>query len=339
MKHAPPAAAPDARAGAAELERKEAALYHALSELPSIVIAYSGGVDSALLAYAATRVLGEQALCVTADSPSYPDRHRQMALALAKDFGFRHEIVRTAEMERPEYRANPANRCYFCKHELYTHLSALARERGIPVIADGSNADDRGDYRPGRQAAREFGVRSPLDEADLTKDEIRELSRRAGLPTWDEPASACLSSRIPYFTEVTDEKLRMIESAEAVLRDLGSASAASVTTTVSPGSSSVPMKWRARPIPKSPPRSTASCASWIRTRDGGSPGLPAREPERSVAVASSLTLRTRLAALAALFLAAHLAFLPPTLEDIDSFNFAMGVRDFDVAHHQPHPPG
>ena len=221
MKHAPPAAAPDARAGAAELERKEAALYNALSELPSIVIAYSGGVDSALLAYAATRVLGEQALCVTADSPSYPDRHRQMALALAKDFGFRHEIVRTAEMERPEYRANPANRCYFCKHELYTHLSALARERGIPVIADGSNADDRGDYRPGRQAAREFGVRSPLDEADLTKDEIRELSRRAGLPTWDEPASACLSSRIPYFTEVTDEKLRMIESAEAVLRDLG----------------------------------------------------------------------------------------------------------------------
>ena len=221
MKHAPPAAAPDARAGAAELERKEAALYNALSELPSIVIAYSGGVDSALLAYAATRVLGEQALCVTADSPSYPDRHRQMALSLAKDFGFRHEIVRTAEMERPEYRANPANRCYFCKHELYTHLSALARERGIPVIADGSNADDRGDYRPGRQAAREFGVRSPLDEADLTKDEIRELSRRAGLPTWDEPASACLSSRIPYFTEVTDEKLRMIESAEAVLRDLG----------------------------------------------------------------------------------------------------------------------
>jgi len=221
VKHAPPAAAPDARAGAAELERKEAALYNALSELPSIVIAYSGGVDSALLAYAATRVLGEQALCVTADSPSYPDRHRQMALSLAKDFGFRHEIVRTAEMERPEYRANPANRCYFCKHELYTHLSALARERGIPVIADGSNADDRGDYRPGRQAAREFGVRSPLDEADLTKDEIRELSRRAGLPTWDEPASACLSSRIPYFTEVTDEKLRMIESAEAVLRDLG----------------------------------------------------------------------------------------------------------------------
>jgi uncharacterized protein len=221
VKHAPPADAPDTRAGATELSRKEAALYGTLSELPSIIVAYSGGVDSALLAYAATRVLGDQALCVTADSPSYPDRHRQMAMSLAKSFGFRHEIIRTAEMARPEYRANPANRCYFCKHELYTQLSSLAHDRGIPVIADGSNADDRGDYRPGRQAAREFGVRSPLDEADLTKDEIRELSRRAGLPTWDEPASACLSSRIPYFSEVTDEKLRMIESAEAVLRDLG----------------------------------------------------------------------------------------------------------------------
>ena len=114
----------------------------------------------------------------------------------------------------PEYRANPANRCYFCKHELYTHLTALPPSRRA-IVVDGNNADDRGDYRPGRQAAREFGVRSPLDEVDLTKDEIRELSRRAGLPTWDEPASACLSSRIPYHSEVTDEKLRMIERAEA----------------------------------------------------------------------------------------------------------------------------
>src|SRR5688572_31688240 len=124
-------------------------------------------------------------------------------------------------MARPEYRANPANRCYYCKQELYSHLSAIASERGIPVIADGSNADDRGDYRPGRKAAREFGVRSPLDEAGLTKDDIRELSRRAGLPTWDEPASACLSSRIPYHSEVTGEELRMIERAEASLRALG----------------------------------------------------------------------------------------------------------------------
>jgi uncharacterized protein len=200
---------------------KAASLTRALDRLPSLIIAYSGGVDSAYLAYAATRALGDRALCVTADSPSYPQRHREMAARLAAAFGFRHEFIRTAEMSRAEYRANPANRCYYCKHELYTHLTAIARERGIAVIADGSNADDRGDYRPGRQAAREFGVRSPLDEAGLTKAEIRELSRVAGLPTWDEPASACLSSRIPYFSEVTDAKLRMIERAEAVLRDLG----------------------------------------------------------------------------------------------------------------------
>ncbi len=206
---------------AASLERKEAALDLALRELPSLIVAYSGGVDSAYLAYAAHRALGSSVLCVTADSPSYPERHRQTARHVAEQFGFNHLVIQTAEMARPEYRANPANRCYFCKHELYTHLSSIARERGIPAIADGSNADDRGDYRPGRQAAREFGVRSPLEEAGLAKEEIRELSRRAGLPTWDEPASACLSSRIPYFSEVTDEKLRMIERAEAVLHDLG----------------------------------------------------------------------------------------------------------------------
>jgi uncharacterized protein len=203
------------------LTDKHAALRRILEGIPSLIVAYSGGVDSAYLAHLATDVLGSRALCVTADSPSYPDRHRQLALRLAARFGFHHEIIHTAELERPEYRANPANRCYYCKHELFTHLSAIARERGIAVIVDGSNADDRGDYRPGRQAAREFSVRSPLDEAGLTKSEIRELSRRAGLPTWDEPASACLSSRIPYFSEVTDEKLRTIERAEAVLRDLG----------------------------------------------------------------------------------------------------------------------
>jgi uncharacterized protein len=212
---------PSVPAGGTSLERKEAALYRALGELPSMIVAYSGGVDSAYLAYAATRTLGADALCVTAESPSYPERHRAIALSLAADFGFHHEFIHTAEMERPEYRANPANRCYYCKNELYSRLSTLALERGIAIIADGSNADDRGDYRPGRQAAREFGVRSPLDEAELTKDEIRELSRRAGLPTWDEPASACLSSRIPYFSEVTDEKLRQIEQAEAALRALG----------------------------------------------------------------------------------------------------------------------
>src|SRR5215208_8207836 len=189
--------------------------------MPSILVAYSGGVDSAYLAYAATAARPDAVLCITAASPSYPRRHRDLAVRIAREFGFQHEIINTAEMDRPEYRANPANRCYFCKHELYTHLSAIASDRNIAVIVDGNNADDRGDYRPGRQAAREFGVRSPLDAAGLTKDEIRELSRRAGLPTWDEPASACLSSRIPYFSEVTDEKLRTIERAENVLREHG----------------------------------------------------------------------------------------------------------------------
>jgi len=189
---------------------KERALREALSSLGSVIVAYSGGVDSAYLAWVANDTLGERAVAITADSPSYPERHRQMATRIAAQFGLRHEIIHTSELERPEYRANPANRCYYCKHELYTHLSRIASERHA-IVVDGSNADDRGDYRPGRQAAREFGVRSPLDEAGLTKDEIRELSRRAGLPTWDEPASACLSSRIPYESEVTDRKLRMIE--------------------------------------------------------------------------------------------------------------------------------
>jgi uncharacterized protein len=221
VTHAAPADARKSRPGTAALQDKEAALYRILADLPSVIVAYSGGVDSAYLAYAATRALAANALCITADSPSYPERHRQMAVRLATEFGFNHEFVRTNELERPEYRANQADRCYYCKDELYSTLSAIAQERGIATIADGSNADDRGDYRPGRQAAREFGVISPLDDAGLTKDDIRELSHRAGLPTWDEPASACLSSRIPYFSEVTDAKLRMIERAEAVLRDLG----------------------------------------------------------------------------------------------------------------------
>jgi uncharacterized protein len=200
---------------------KAAALSRALRNLPAVVVAYSGGVDSAYLAWAATQALGARALCVTADSASYPEFHRELATRIAREFGLNHQIIRTGEMARPEYRANPANRCYYCKQELYSHLTAIARDRGIPVITDGSNADDRGDYRPGRQAAREFGVRSFLDEVGLSKTEIRELSREAGLPTWDEPASACLSSRIPYFSEITDDKLRMVEHAERVLRDLG----------------------------------------------------------------------------------------------------------------------
>jgi pyridinium-3,5-biscarboxylic acid mononucleotide sulfurtransferase len=199
---------------------KDQALSETLASLGSVIVAYSGGVDSAYLAYSASRTLGDRAVAVTADSPSYPERHRALAIRIAREFGLRHEIIQTSELERPEYRANPENRCYYCKHELYTHLSRLATTRHA-IVVDGNNADDRGDYRPGRQAAREFGVRSPLDEVDLSKDEIRELSRRAGLPSWNEPASACLSSRIPYHSEVTDEKLRTIERAEQAIRALG----------------------------------------------------------------------------------------------------------------------
>ncbi len=205
----------------ADLDAKASALDARLAGLGSVLVAYSGGVDSAFLSVTAARVLGSRSLCVTADSPSYPERHRQLATEVARAFNLRHEIIRTDEMARPEYRANPANRCYYCKHELYTHLDALARARGFAAVADGSNADDRGDYRPGRQAAREFGVVSPLDESGLTKADIRALARRAGMSTWDEPASACLSSRIPYHSEVTSEKLRTIEAAERVLRNLG----------------------------------------------------------------------------------------------------------------------
>jgi uncharacterized protein len=200
---------------------KEVLLRDRLAGLGSAIIAFSGGADSAYLGWVATQVLGDRALCVTADSPSYPARHRQIALRVAREFALRHEFIATAEMDNPDYRANAPDRCYHCKHELFTRLSAIARARGFAAVLDGANADDRGDYRPGRAAAREQGVLSPLDEAELTKADIRELSRRAGLPTWDLPASACLSSRIPYHSAVSPEKLAQIEAAEDALLDLG----------------------------------------------------------------------------------------------------------------------
>ena len=205
----------------AGLRARERALTDRLRALPSLVIAYSGGVDSAYLAWTANRILGDRALAVTADSASYPAHHRQMALSIARDFRLHHEIIQTHELDRPEYRANRPDRCFHCKHELYTVLSDLAQRRGFDAVADGSNADDRGDYRPGRTAARQFGVISPLDDANLTKADIRQLSHDAGLPTWDEPASACLSSRIPYYSEVTEAKLQVIEEAEEAIRALG----------------------------------------------------------------------------------------------------------------------
>jgi pyridinium-3,5-biscarboxylic acid mononucleotide sulfurtransferase len=208
----------DLGSGAADKDHR---LRELLSGFSSAIVAFSGGVDSAYLSVVATQVLGSGALCVTADSPSYPEHHRSLARQVAQSFALRHEVVATAELERAEYRANPVNRCYYCKEELYSTLSAIASARAIDVVFDGNNADDRGDYRPGRQAAREHGVRSPLDEVGLTKAEIRELSRAAGMATWDEPASACLSSRIPYDHEITNEKLRMVEQAEEALRALG----------------------------------------------------------------------------------------------------------------------
>jgi uncharacterized protein len=192
-----------------------------LSGYESCIVAYSGGVDSVFLAWVAHEVLGDKALAVIADSPSLPRREFEEALEIGKRFAFPVRVVRTNEFQNPAYVANPDNRCYFCKHELFAHLEPLARAEGFAVIAYGENASDIGDYRPGAQAAAEFQVRAPLKEAGLTKSEIRELSAQLGLPTADKPQMACLSSRIPYGEPVTEQKLSMIEQAENVLRDLG----------------------------------------------------------------------------------------------------------------------
>lgn len=187
----------------------------------SCLVAYSGGVDSVFLARVAHDTLGEKSLAVIADSPSLPRRELDEALALGKQFNFPVRLVKTAEFENASYLANPANRCYFCKHELFDELAPLAKAEGFAVIAYGENASDVGDFRPGAQAAKEFQVRAPLKEVGLTKAEIRQLSAEMGLPTADKPQMACLSSRIPYGEPVTEAKLRMIEAGEYVLRDLG----------------------------------------------------------------------------------------------------------------------
>jgi uncharacterized protein len=204
-----------------DLDTKHARLRAVLAEMGSIVIGMSGGVDSVLLARVAQDVLGARALAVTADSPSLPRRELREAQELARLAGIRHLVVATEEVADPRYAANPENRCYFCKSELFTRLGGLAAELGFGWVAYGENVDDLGDHRPGALAAGERGVRAPLKEAGLTKADIRSLARALGLPVWDKPAFACLGSRFPYGTAITPAKLAQVEAAEEALWELG----------------------------------------------------------------------------------------------------------------------
>jgi uncharacterized protein len=204
-----------------ELETKQRRLEERLGQVSSLIVAYSGGVDSAYLAYAAHQALGERMLAVTALSASYSARDRAEAEKCVARCKFPHEFISTEELANPSYRANQADRCYFCKDELFEKLDALAGQRGFAAVAYGINTDDLGDWRPGQQAAREHKVLTPLLDAGLTKADIRELARRVDLPVWDSPASACLSSRIAYGIEVTPERLAVVEKGEEALRALG----------------------------------------------------------------------------------------------------------------------
>lgn len=218
-----PTAAPPPRASdvSPALAAKQDALLARLGSTGRLMIAFSGGVDSSYLAWAANRALGRDSLSVTAVSPSYPESHRVLAEKIVADIGLAHRFVDSHEMERPAYRANASDRCYHCKSELFEILDALARELRFDQIAYGINTDDTSDFRPGHRAAREHEVLAPFLEVGLSKQEIRDLSRAAGLPTADLPASACLSSRLPYGTEVTVERLRQVEEGEERLRGLG----------------------------------------------------------------------------------------------------------------------
>jgi len=205
----------------AVLKEKEQRLFSILAELGRVMVAYSGGADSAYLAWAAQRVLGENALAVTAVSASLPASHKRDAEDFARRFGLRHGCIETREFDNPRFVENSPDRCFHCKDEFFTRLEELGRECGFAHIIYGVNVDDLGDYRPGQNAAKLHEVRAPLAEAGLSKAEIRELSRLAGLPTWDRPASACLSSRIPYGTPITLERVRTVEAGEEAVRALG----------------------------------------------------------------------------------------------------------------------
>ncbi|HUJ48807.1 MAG TPA: ATP-dependent sacrificial sulfur transferase LarE [Bryobacteraceae bacterium] len=203
------------------LAAKERKLFAQLAGMRRVIVAYSGGTDSAYLAWAARRMLGDGAIAITADSASIPESHKRDAEAFARECGIRHEYIETHEFDNPDYVKNDPNRCFHCKDELFTCLDAVAHERGIEHIVYGVNVDDLGDYRPGQSAAKLHQVKAPLVDAGLSKAEIRELSRLAGLSTWDRPASACLSSRVPYGTPVTPETIKTVERGEEAIRALG----------------------------------------------------------------------------------------------------------------------